>query len=378
MIYDAIVVGGGPAGAVLAYELARRGLEVLLLEKATLPRYKPCGGGLTLKTLRALPFDAAAALDRPAEGGIVSYAGRPLLQVEVERPLGWLAMRDRFDHFLVQQAVAAGAHLVEGARVVAVEADNGRMVARTENEAFAGRLLAGADGVNSVVARSLGLLTRRQTGVAVEAEVAVPPAAQEAQGNYLTFDFGALRNGYGWIFPKRDHLSVGVGVLRTSGGKAAGLKESLARFLDSQPVLRQAQVLQVRGHRIPLGGGRDALHKGRALLVGDAANLADPWLGEGVCYAVTSARIAADVMATALADGSLDLSAYTAQVHARIVDTFRAARFLAALVYRFPRFASLLLSRSQRLQRLLFANLVGELSFPQLVRCLPRLLLKEQ
>jgi len=253
--YDVIVVGGGPAGAVLAYELAKRGLGVLFIEKATLPHYKACGGGLPLKTVQSLPFDVSPAFEREAEGGIVSHGGRQLLKTEVRRPFAWLAMRDRFDHFLVQRAVEAGARLIDGLAVTSVEDQAGQVVARTRGEQFCARLLAGADGVNSVVARSVGLLSRREAGVAIEAEVTVSPSAMAAQWAYATFDFGALPHGYGWIFPKSDHLSAGV--FQARPGKAVGLKRDLERFVASQTVLQDHRRLSLQGgmqmHRLRHG-----------------------------------------------------------------------------------------------------------------------------
>jgi len=291
---DVIIVGAGPAGAVLAYLLARFGLDVLVLEKATLPRYKTCGGGVTLKTLQNLPFDAGPVYECQAVGGILSYAGRQLLKADLGWTVAWTVMRGRFDHFLIQQAVMAGATLVEDVAVEGVTLHDDRVVVHSAKGDYAARLLVGADGVNSGVARSLGLLPDRRVGVAVEAEVAVPPSGLEAQGAYATFDFGALPHGYGWIFPKQDHLSVGV--FQAQPGKAAGLRQRLDQFIACQPALQGGQMLHFQGHPIPLGATRQPVDRGRALLVGDAANLADPWLGEGIYYAVLSARLAAPVM----------------------------------------------------------------------------------
>jgi geranylgeranyl reductase family protein len=381
LIYDVIVVGAGPAGAVLAYQLASRGLQVLVLERATLPRYKACGGGLTLKAARSLPFDASPAFELPARGGILSYRGRQLAKVDVRQPFAWLVMRDRFDHFLIERAVEAGARLVDGTPVSGVVETEGAVVAHTRRGEFAGRLLAGADGVHSRVARALGLLAQRRIGLAIEAEVAVSAAALEAQGAYATFDFGALPHGYGWIFPKRDHLSVGVFlaapvVARPS--REVGLKQHLERFVSSQAVLRGCEWLSLRGHGIPLGGGRDPLHKGRALLVGDAANLADVWLGEGLYYALTSACIAADVMVEALTGGEPDLGRYSARIVGGMGRQFEYARRFAGLAYRAPRLCSIALSRSPEMQEAVFGAMRGDCTLEQLysrvVRQAPRIL----
>lgn len=363
-MHDVIVVGTGPAGAVLAYLLAKRGLDVLILERAKLPRYKTCGGGLTWKTLQNLPFDVSAVFEHKAVGGVLTYAGQQLLKVEIGWPVAWLVMRDRFDHYLVQQAIQAGARLIEGISVSNVEDKGDRVVVTTNKGELQALLLAGADGVNSIVAQSMGLIPDREVGVAVEAELAVAPASLEAQAAFATFDFGVLPGGYGWIFPKRDHLSVGV--FRAIPGKATGLKKALEKFIASEAVLLDPRILHLQGHQIPLGGRKQELHKGRVLLVGDAANLADPWMGEGISYAIVSARLAAEQMFAALDSRQFDLSGYSALINASITPQLLSARLFAKAVYALPEVCSDLLSRSPTMQEMVFDVIRGGLTFKQL------------
>lgn len=359
---DVIVIGAGPAGAITAYLLAKGGFQVCLLEKATLPRYKACGGGLTWKTIHSLPFDVSPAVQLQAAGGIVTFGGKPLLKVDVHQPFASLVMRSRFDQYLVEQAVAAGARLVERVNLTRTIQAEGYVEAETNNGKFRARFLVGADGVNSIVARSNGLMTHRQAATALEAEISVPSRALESQGPYATFDFGAFRHGYAWIFPKKDHLSVGI--MAAHPGKAPGLKAALDRFISSQPVLAGGRITELHGHRIPLGGQSSPLHCGRVLLVGDAANLADPWLGEGIYYAILSARQAAEILASALTTQDRpNLSAYTQGIDATIRPQLVAARRWAGLVYAFPRQGSYLLSRSPTLQAAVFDLMRGELTF---------------
>ena len=376
MIYDAIVVGAGPAGAILAYLLGRSGLRVLLLEKANLPRYKTCGGGLTFKAIRDLPFDVRSTVEVEAGGGIVTFHGQQLLKAEVAQPFAWLVMRDRFDHFLVQQAVNVGVLLLDGVQVTGVEEEPHCILVRTTRGAFRASLLAAADGVNSIIASLAGLLLHREVGLALETEVSVPALAIQTQGNFATFDFGALQHGYGWIFPKSDHLSVGI--FRAYPGKGIGMKDTLSRFIASQPVLHDCQTLSLRGQLIPLGGRIAALDRGRILLLGDAANLADPWLGEGIFYAIRSARIAADEMINFLKGNLADLSSYTSRINLEIVGHLRQARLLARFIYQFPWIGSLLLSKSFLMQQIIFGAIRGDKTFRQvnqtLVRQLPTIL----
>jgi geranylgeranyl reductase family protein len=364
LVQDVIIVGAGPAGSVLAFLLAKSGLRVLILEKSSLPRYKSCGGGLTIKTIQSLPFGVEPVVEMKAEGGKVFYKGEKLFTTRTEQPIAFLVMRDRFDYFLVQKAIEAGADLLEDVAVTGIEQDAQGVQVQTSKGKFQARFVVGADGVFSITARLVGLLARRKTGTALEAEVETPSAALESQGYYATFDFGATRRGYGWIFPKQDHLSVGV--FRAWPGKANNIKANLESFLASQPVLRTHRLLRLKGHLIPLGGDFAPLHLGRVLLVGDAANLADPWLGEGIYYAVRSARIAADVICEALSRGQTDLAAYTRLVHQEIVEQLFCARRFAGFVYQIPGLASRLLGASPQLQALVFGVMRGDYTFQQL------------
>jgi geranylgeranyl reductase family protein len=374
--HDVIIAGAGPAGAVLAYHLASHGLGVRLIEKARLPRYKTCGGGLTYKSLRSLPFDVSTTIETVATGGILAYGGRTVLKLDIQPPVASLVMREQFDQFLVEKALGAGAQLSDGLAVRGVDIDERGVSVRTAKASFRGRALAGADGVHSLVARSAGLLPGRAVGVAIEAELAVPEAALVAQGPYATFDFGALPYGYGWIFPKSDHLSVGV--FHARPGKAPGLKDQLEAYIGMNRALDEHEPLQVHGHHIPLGGGRDKLQDGRVLLVGDAANLADAWLGEGLYYAIQSGTIAAQVIREAFEDGTLDLSAYSTRVHSQIVRGFNHARAIAWLTYHLPRLGTSLARRSAYLRDHIFGVMRGDITFPEMTRALllgvPRIL----
>jgi geranylgeranyl reductase family protein len=374
--YDVIVVGAGPSGSLLAHYLASSGVSVLLLEKARFPRYKVCGGGLTQKTIRAIPFDISSVIEKDEVGGCVTFGGRLVMRMEVKPAVASLVMRDRFDALLAHQAQRAGAHLVEGEAVTKVTDRCGWVEVVTASSEYAARVVAGADGVNSTVARCVGLLASRRVGVALQAEIPVDQASLDLQGNYATFDFGALPWGYGWVFPKRGHVSAGVFQARQK--KVPRLRWYLDRFLASQAALRGGEPFRVQGHLIPLGGTRETLHRGSVLLVGDAANLADPWLGEGIYYAVRSGKIAAEVILDALAADRPRLDKYTIRVQAEIGRELAAAARLARAVYQWPRVGSNLIKRSPSTRQVILAAMRGDIRFSEVnrtfVRRVPRLL----
>lgn len=223
-------MGAGPAGSVLAYQLATVGLKVLIIEKSYLPRYKTCGGGLTFKSLEYLPFDINPVIEIEALGGIFSYAGNYSHKIQTTKRIAWLVMRDRFDNYLSQQAVEAGAVLRDGLNVKNFENNDRFFAVETPQGKYTCCVLVGADGVNSIIARKAGLLSTRKFGFGLEAELLVPPSALSDQGRFATFDFGVIPQGYGWILPKRDKLSVGV--FHAVSGKAVGIRRYLDKLIS--------------------------------------------------------------------------------------------------------------------------------------------------
>jgi flavin-dependent dehydrogenase len=221
----------------------------------------------------------------------------------------------------------------------------------------------GADGVNGVVARSVGLHAGREHGAALEAEVQVSPAAQAALCGQIWFHFSGVPYGYAWAFPKAQHLSVGVATFRP--GLRLDLRALLRQFLDGTPALREHTVLHQQGHRLPLGGQALPLHGGRVILAGDAGGFADPFLGEGIYYAIRSGQLAGQTVSQALANGAVTehLAGYTRQANARYHAEFRHVRRFAAVLYRAPALCQRLYGRSHTLQRLVAQFLRPDFSF---------------
>ena len=357
--FDIIIVGAGPSGSATAYHLASQGLRVVLLDQKAFPRYKPCGGGIPVHTLEQLPFDLRPALEFCAEGGRLTFNGQEQLKAPLNREYVWLAAREKMDFYLLEKARAAGVDCRTGERVMGLVEEDEFVSVQTADAEYRAAYLVGADGVNSITARKLSLLTDRRTGTAIEAELKVSAQALETFGKFGSFDFGALPKGYGWVFPKRDHLSVGV--FQANTHKASNLRQELQRFIDSQPELVGYTLQHIQGHRIPLGGRDLRLNTRRCLLVGDAANLADPWLGEGIYYALYSAGEAAQAI-LAHRDGSGSLDEYSAHIGEHILTDFKYARRIGWLVFHFPRLSTWLISGSRSMQQDVFLKIRGDLT----------------
>jgi geranylgeranyl reductase family protein len=316
--FDAIIVGAGPAGSTTAYRLARAGARVLLLDKARFPRDKPCGGGVTVRALRELPFDIQPIVEQTVDHVQLGFRGhRRGMRRGGRRPLAYMTQRRRLDHFLVEQALAAGAAFRDGVRVSEIS-EHG---VRADGGWVGADLLIGADGVNGASARALGLAGERLRAVALEGNLAYRHVADLGrwQGT-IALELGTIPGGYGWIFPKGDHLNIGVGGWESEGPR---LREHFRAFCQRHG-FDNAKVAGLRGYRLAGRGPGSALSGARALLVGEAAGLIDPLLGDGMSAAFLSARLAAETALDFLAGRSADLQRYD---HAIISEFGPMARF---------------------------------------------------
>lgn len=212
--YDVMIAGAGPGGATAAYELACRGIRVGVVEKQRLPRSKPCGGCLSLKIDRLLDPDFHPLVERTIHGVRFTFKGLRPVHRRSDRPVAYMVMRDRFDAWLVAKARQAGAEVHEGEAVRVVHEQADGVEVDTTRGTYHGRFLIGADGATGVVARQLGLKPGKRLAVALEGEATVPPILLEALGDEVWIEFGSIPYGYGWVFPKGTHLSVGIGGLK--------------------------------------------------------------------------------------------------------------------------------------------------------------------
>jgi geranylgeranyl reductase family protein len=304
--YDVIVVGAGPAGATLAYELATKGIGVLLLEKEELPRYKCCAGGVTGKATRLLDFDISeVAEDVINEVSFTFNLSSPCLG-QHSQPLMHTVMRDVFDHFLAKRARQLGAVLMDGQKVTQVQISGDWVEISTADKVFCCRLVVGADGAHSTVARELGMGRSNEYLMGIESEIVGPEEELARWKSRAQVDLGCIGGGYAWVFPKRNHLSVGAGC---HASKARDLHAHHQKFLNSLNIDGYA-IASSCSHLIPTCTKGRLIWQDKALLLGDAAGLADPLMGEGIHNAILSAQLAAPVIIKSLAQGKVKLDDY--------------------------------------------------------------------
>ena len=342
--YDVAIVGAGPAGTTLAREVARRGCSVIVLEKERLPRYKTCGGGVTVRAARLLDFDISPVVERVIDSGRFSFKMGQKVDRRYHEPICFMVMRDRFDHLLAEKAREAGVCVADGMRVAGVEANDDGCTIRLPDGSLHARIVVGADGANSIVALSLDLMRDASADIALEAEVAVSPETMREWHSRMGVDLGVVAGGYGWVFPKEEHLSIGVGGAKD---QALSLKTYYDQYLASLD-LGPYEVERFRGHHIPIRKDESPITKGPALLLGDAAGLADPLSREGIYNAIRSAQLAAPVVVRSLRSGSVDLSAYQRAVDEQMVPDLLAAATLLKVLAWTPDICFQVIQRFQR------------------------------
>lgn len=287
--FDVIVVGGGPAGATAARRCARGSLKTLLMEKEKIPRYKPCGGGVTQAAVDELDFPLpASVVERKCRGMRVRF-GKITNCVEVERTIAYMVTRSRFDSFLVEKAAEAGALVHDGETCAAVEADESGVTVRAPRDEYRANLVVGADGYYGRVLRSLGRKFEKDE-VRFCAAVDVPIRGRGKDrmlGDVLEIQYGSIRAGYTWLFPKSEYLSVGsAGHL----GQSVEILRELRRFLEERGI---GDGLKIRGCLLPVSALRGGVYADRVLFAGDAAGFVDSFSGEGIRYAIASGGFAA-------------------------------------------------------------------------------------
>ena len=325
--FDAIVVGGGPAGSTTAYRLADAGAKVLVVDKARFPRDKPCGGGLTMRAVRHMPVAPAPVVEDSVDVVQLRLGFERSFERTAVAPLILMTQRLRLDHFLLEQAAARGAEVRDGVRVTEVEQHGDGVTLMVDGARLRSEILVAADGANGVTARALGIDTAFDWGVAYEGNVT---GADGFRGRAV-IELGVVAGGYGWVFPKGDHVNVGVGGWLREGPK---LKERLHQVARAHGL---EQVSELRGHRLPMRRPSSPLVRGRVLLVGDAAGLVDPLSGDGMYECFVSARLAAAAALDLLGGQAQSLEPYATALTRELAHHLAASWGVKLALERYPR-----------------------------------------
>ncbi len=295
---DLLVIGAGPAGSACAAEAAARGLDVRLLDRADFPRGKPCAAGLTSHALALFDGVADRVIHRSVNVVEIRLTDRVRATWRAPRTVVATTTRRELDSRLLELAGAGGARVETGRGVTRIEQDERGVTVVRGTDRIRAAYAVVAEGAAGRLREQLGMPPLARAGGAYVRVVPRSQAAFDELAKSVLLDMRRRRRGYGWVFPKRDHLNVGV----------FGPEPLDASYLSDLRLFVESLRLDPRRVEGPFAGfvprasrARD-LGSGRVLSAGDAAGFASAISGEGISHAVLGGRIAARV----ISDGFVD------------------------------------------------------------------------
>jgi len=364
-IYDAIVIGSGPSGSAAAYFLASQKANVLVLEKNILPRYKTCGGGVVnrVKSLLPVNFDDITEVNCNYTE-IYNHNNKFKFITHRDNPIIIMTMREKFDYHILSLALKAGAHIKEGTEVVDINSGNEVVEVRAKNSTFYGRFIILSSGATGLNIYKLGLKTNNIKMPALEYEVFVNNSDYERLSSSARFDFDIVPHGYGWVFPKKDHLSIGVINIKGKQKYLNNLIKDYINFLGIKNVIKSER----HGYFVPLIYKGTQFAKYRIFLTGDAAGLADPVTGEGISHAIESGKIAAEALIESEFNENAASYIYNKKINDTILQEIKFSKIVAGLVYTYPVVRNLLFKLyGQKLSELITDIFIGDNTYKRLL-----------
>ncbi|HLE18928.1 MAG TPA: geranylgeranyl reductase family protein [Syntrophales bacterium] len=359
--FDVIVVGAGPAGCHIAHVLAKHGRTVLVLEKYTFPRWKPCAGGISSKTAPYIPEELKVLFECTMRGAYMTYGDKHITHITTNDILGWMVHRELFDQAHLNLVKLSNAEVIENATVNFIREEKEFVSVETNRGLFKCLILVGADGVNSIVSKFLPGHENRTIGLAYEGEATF--LKQELFQDVL-FDFKKFPRGYGWIFPKKNHYSIG-GFFYKKG--VSGIRQLYEEFCNESPLISSCKTYRSKGYRIPHGGDTRKLNTNRLLLIGDAACLVDPLTGEGIYYAFRSGHLASKAI-LAFFDLGNALDEYSERVRKEIQNDLRYGRIFANFIFKYPKFSFFAFFKNKLLCKWFAELLTGKMTYRKICR----------
>ena len=317
MTYDVIVVGAGPAGSTAAKNLAEKGIKILLLDKATFPRDKPCGGGLPTRVQKRFPYIEPFLNSVSYGTTMFSSSLRYKCDLIREKPFLEMVLRTDFDYGLLSLAQKAGATFLGGKSVVDVVVQKDKVSVMLEDgQTMETQMVIGSDGMHSVVAEKTNLSKKLEVlCISLMQEQPMTPKQlttffTKKRMIYLFIKAHGIA-GYAWVFPKKNSVNIGIGEFQSAVSKERPkipLKETYEKFIAT---LQEKKLLpadfpieNLKGATLPIFPLENTCGD-RVLLCGDAAGFINPITGEGIYYAMVSGQIAADVIAEGLSSHDL-------------------------------------------------------------------------
>ncbi|MEE9152404.1 MAG: NAD(P)/FAD-dependent oxidoreductase [Thermoplasmata archaeon] len=319
---DVVIAGAGPSGATAAYYCAKAGLDTVLIDKNRFPRQKPCGGGLCPHIKRFKFIDEKFFSIHSNRSTLFSPSMKESMDYDPGRPIFYQVERKEFDNHICEKAQEAGAEFIQGTTVKSVERKDGGMLINTDRGFFKADIVLGATGVFGPVAKYV----REQNNLPPrwsDSELAfclvteIPIGEKEVVKRYgedrrvLMHFLEYVYGGYGWVFPKKEKVNIGMGTY-LDVIKSYGIKKAFNRYIKLLVgdgfLPKKLPDYRPLGGMFPYKGPLPSSVCDNVMLLGDAAGFVSPLSGEGIFFAMDSGRLAAKTLRSAFKRGDLKKS----------------------------------------------------------------------
>jgi geranylgeranyl reductase family protein len=362
-LFDVAIIGSGPAGASAAVKLAERGISTVIIEKEILPRYKTCGGGFAYRGRSKMPFDVSEVVEKEFFR-VDAFFKKSGVHVFSERsaPVISMVMRDDFDKFLVDKAKEKGITLLENHKLKDITFEE-NIVLHTSQGVINTKFVIAADGALSATAKLTGWEETRLLIPALEYEVEVHKEDFERLSKSVRLDFDVIPMGYGWSFPKKNHLSIGLASFRKV---KVDFKQLYREYLKDTLGIKEVISEKMHGFQIPVSPRTDGFVKKNVFLVGDAAGFADPLTAEGISNAIFSGIMAAESIIEGNLDSELSAEIYTTKLNETLIPELKTGLRLSKLFYENEKIRNFLIKKyGDKICEIMTQILMGERTYPK-------------
>ena len=340
-LFDVAVIGGGPAGSIAAHKLSSNGYRVILFEKANPPRYKTCGGGIVKRVADLLDTEICSEFENEFYSiDVFDHQSDFHHLVTRNYPLVYMSMRENFDNALLREAESNGTTIKENCEVLDIKINSDSVLIETVKGNYRAEFLVAADGAQGISAKKSGLKIHKKNLPALEYEVSISNTDMK-RFSTARFDFGVVPGGYAWVFPKRNHISIGLGIFATNNRT-----ENINKYVNdyiSKLGLNNIENIQKHGFYIPVSLSQNKLSSNRIFLVGDAAALADPLTAEGISSAIFSGKFAAEAIIEGKGDVEKSSYLYNKKIEENLWKELKGSLFLNKVFYSYDNIRAFLM-----------------------------------